>query len=260
METGTAEATERLGRPMAWSAALHVALLGTLALSSVYSHRGELWGGPGGGTIQVGLVGSVPGISLPRPNAVTESRVVDASKGLYKSAPEKPKPEANAVPLPKFERNNPPKYHSRASRVLENPTKPPPNAVPYGGGGAPSIPYSSFTMGAGTAGGMGFSAAGAGNFGARFPWYVQAVQRRISTNWLQSTINPGLRWAPRVVVDFQILRDGSISNIQILQSSGDQTVDTSAVRAVQNSSPVERLPAGYGGSYVNVEFWFDFHR
>jgi hypothetical protein len=37
-------------------------------------------------------------------------------------------------------------------------------------------------------------------------------------------------------------------------------VDTSAVRAVRDSSPLQALPAGYSGSSVNVEFWFDFRR
>jgi hypothetical protein len=37
-------------------------------------------------------------------------------------------------------------------------------------------------------------------------------------------------------------------------------VDNSALRAVRDSSPLDRLPGGYTGSSVNVEFWFDFHR
>jgi outer membrane biosynthesis protein TonB len=45
-----------------------------------------------------------------------------------------------------------------------------------------------------------------------------------------------------------------------MQSSGNQSVDTSAIRAVQNSNPLDHLPPGYSGTYVNVEFWFDFRR
>jgi protein TonB len=103
-------------------------------------------------------------------------------------------------------------------------------------------------------------ASGSGNFGSRFPWYVEAVQRKISGNWLQASVDPNLRWAPRVVASFQVLRDGSVANIQVTRSSGNTSVDTSAVRAIHDSSPMQPLPNEYSGSYVNVEFWFDYRR
>jgi protein TonB len=56
------------------------------------------------------------------------------------------------------------------------------------------------------------------------------------------------------------MRDGSVANIQVLRSSGNASVDMSEVRAIRASSPLQPLPGGYSGSYVNVEFWFDFHR
>jgi len=251
---------ESLKRPMTLSIAFHAALAAMMVLSTIYSHRGENWGGPGG-AITVGLVGSVPGVPLPKPDVESTSRVVDESKGLYKSEPQpKVPPPTEATPIPKFERNKPPKYVTRPSRTLENPTPPPENAVPYGGGGAPTVPYTSFSTGSGTQGGMGFSGAGGGNFGSKFPWYVEAVQRRVSSNWLQTTVDPGISTAPRAVVTFDILRDGSVTNIQVMRSSGNSSVDTSAVRAIRASSPLERLPGEYSGSKVSVEFWFDFHR
>jgi periplasmic protein TonB len=251
---------ENFKRPMTLSIAFHAALGTLMVVSTVYSHRGENWGGPGG-AITVGLVGSVPGVPLPKPDVESASRVVDESKGLYKSEPQpKTPPPTDATPIPKFERNKPPKYVTRPSRTLENPTPPPSNAVPYGGGGAPTVPYTSFSMGSGTQGGMGFSGSGGGNFGSKFPWYVEAVQRRVSSNWLQTTVDPGISTAPRAVVTFDILRDGSVANIQVMRSSGNNSVDTSAVRAIRASSPLDRLPGEYSGSKVSVEFWFDFHR
>jgi periplasmic protein TonB len=62
------------------------------------------------------------------------------------------------------------------------------------------------------------------------------------------------------VATFDISRDGSVSNIQITKSSGDASVDTSAVRAIRDASPLDRLPPEYQGSRVSVEFWFDFKR
>lgn len=242
------------------SAVLHGMLVALLAVSSFMARRGENWGGPGG-SVTVGIVGSVPAIPLPRPEVETPSRVVDESKGLFKSEP-KPKPEPDATPIPKFERNKPPKYVTRPSKILENPAPPPPNAVPYGGGGTPSIPTTTFAMSANAAsqGGLSFGGPGGGDFGSRFSWYVEAVQRRISGNWLQSTVDPGVAYAPRAIVTFTILRNGAVTNIQVTRSSNNYSVDNSAIRAVRDSSPLDRLPAAYGGSEVNVEFWFDFHR
>ncbi len=59
---------------------------------------------------------------------------------------------------------------------------------------------------------------------------------------------------------FTILRDGSVTNIQVTQRSNNYSVDTSAVRAVKDSSPLQALPPQYPGSSVNVEFYFDFRR
>jgi protein TonB len=245
-----------------FSGFFHAVIIG-LMIYSGYIHRGDLWGGPGG-AISVGLVGSVPAIPLPRNEIETPNRVVDESRGLYKSepAPEIPAPEPAALPIPKFKLAKPvPKYKTRPSKVLENPATPPPNAIPYGRGGTPTIPATSFAMGAGaTQGGMAMGGAGGGDFGSKFPWYVQAVQQRISQSWLQSTVDPRITWAPRVVATFDILRDGTITNAQITQSSGNSSVDTSALRAVQSASPLTRLPGEYSGTRVSVEFWFDFRR
>lgn len=248
-----------------YSLVFHVILFGTLATSAVLSRQGESWGGAGGqGTINVNLVGSIPAIPLPKPDVVTNNRVVDTTKGLYQAEPQ-PKPvappdQSNAIFLPKFNKYKQPEYLSHPSKALPNPIPAPKNAIPYGNGGAPQVPTSTFMLNQTTRGGMGISGTSGGSFGSAFPWYVEAVQRRVSSNWLESTVDPTVTFAPRCIVTFTILRDGTVTNIQIMQSSGNQSVDTSAVRAVQSSSPLDRLPPGYHGASVNVEFWFDFHR
>jgi TonB family protein len=256
---------DNLKKPLVWSLGFHLILFGSLAVSTLFSHRGDLWGGPGGdNAVSVGLVGKLPGVTLPRPDAVTTSRVVDTSKGLYKSEPQ-PKPkeiEPDTTKIPKFAKEKTPHYVTRPSRILEDTTPPPPNAVPYGQGGSPALPYSQFTMGGATQGGMGFSGpgGGGGDFSGRFPAYVDAVRNRISSNWLQSTVDPSVRWAPRAQFTFQILRDGTVANVQLTQSSGNRSVDNSALRAILSSSPVSALPSNYSGSSVTVEFWFEFRR
>ena len=263
---GIAIRDQSLKGPLLWSIVLHSFLFGSMIVSTFVSHRGDLWSGSGGGgAISVKLVGGLQGVPLPRPETVTTNRVVDESKGLYKPEP-KPKPKApppDAAQIPQFTKEKQPRYVTRPSKTLEDNTPPPQNAVPYGGGGAPSVPYSQFALGAAGSpnAGMQFgSQGGGGDFTGRYSWYVDAVQRRVSSNWLQSTVDPALRFAPRAVVTFDILRNGAIANVQMLQTSGNASVDGSVVRAVQGSNPLQPLPSDYSGNKVSVEFWFDFRR
>ncbi|HXN24064.1 MAG TPA: TonB family protein [Candidatus Dormibacteraeota bacterium] len=253
-----------LRTPLALSFLFHACLCVALLVSTIFSNRGDVWGGPGGGegALKVGLVGSLPGIALPKPEVVTPSAVVDPSKGLAKEEP-KPiprEPDSDVKKLPEFEKK-PPRVPSHPSKVFEDKTPPASNQIPYGAGGTPAMPYTQFTMSGGVPGGLGIRGeTGGGDFGSRYSWYVEAVRNRISSNWLQSTVDATVRSAPRAVVTFQILRDGSVSTIQITQSSGNASVDNSARRAILSSNPLPPLPNGYRGSNVNVEFWFDFQR
>ena len=251
---------EDLKQPLIASSVAHGILL-VIALFSLpfSSGRGEHWGGVGGSAIQVSAVRNLPGVPLPRPPVVAESRVASESKSLYKAEP-KPEPvEEKLKEIPRFgeEPKKQPPPRQRARR--EEPPPLPPGAIPTpsGEGGPAALPYTSFQTGGGE-GGMAFGSGGA--FGGRFPWYVESVQRRISSNWLLSGVDPGVRWAPRVEIAFEVLRDGTVVNIQVTRSSGVPSVDRSAIRAIQDASPLERLPSDYSGNKVFVEFWFDFRR
>src|ERR1700733_5316875 len=151
-----------------WSVLFHGLLFGSLTLSTIFSHQGDMWGSAGGdGSVSVGLVAKVPGVTLPRPDVVTQSQVVDTSKGLYKAEPPKPQPKEDpeVQKIPEFAKEKTPKIISHPSKVFEDKTPPPPNAVPYGQGGAPALPYSSFALNNGpTQGGMGFNGQGGGDF------------------------------------------------------------------------------------------------
>ncbi|MFQ5926605.1 MAG: energy transducer TonB [Terriglobia bacterium] len=231
---------------------LHSALLAVLLVAPQPHHHGESWGGPGGSAVSISVVRNLPGIPLPRPEVVTPRRRATASKGLHRSSPRtEPTPPA-ATQLPRFGEER------RRRPAREEPaTETPPEAIPYGEGGPPALPYTAFRVEA-AEGGMAFGSGGA--FGSRYPWYVASVRRRISSNWLISTVDPYVQFAPRVVITFEILRNGSVVNIQRLRASGVPSVDRSALRAIRDSSPFDRLPSDYRGNKVLVEFWFDFHR
>lgn len=216
---------------------------------------GNNWGS--GGAVRVSAVTSLPGVPLPTPTLATPNTLATQNPGLYQSEIKsqlEPPPEAKAIP--KFKEAVAPEKPIRVNKRIRPEVEAPDNAVLYGFGGKPSTSYNQFVNTAGE-GGLQF---GEGNFGQRFGWYVDAVRNRISSNWLLATISPNILTAPRIYVHFDILRDGTISNVDVTQSSGIPEVDRSAVRAVLASNPLGPLPPAYPGSKVTVEFYFDFRR
>src|SRR5262249_40006533 len=123
-------------------------------------------------------------------------------------------------------------------------------------GGKPALTYGQFATGAGSAG-IGF---GDGAFGSQYGYYVDAITRRISQNWLKSLVDSRVQTAPRVYLGFDIARDGAISNIEVKQPSGIPSLDRSAQRAILASNPLPPLPGDYRGSSVSVSFYFEYSR
>lgn len=107
--------------------------------------------------------------------------------------------------------------------------------------------------------GVNVQGQGGGDFASRYGWYIEAVRRAVNQNWLQNTIDPGVRAARRAktTVTFTINRDGSVKNIRISESSGNRSMDDSASRALLSIEHFPTLPADYSGRYVDVTFDFD---
>jgi periplasmic protein TonB len=249
----------RLRRPLAWSLGLHLAFAGFVVFYAVFVNgiRGTGWGSGGGGdAMGATLVSAVP---LPANPVETTNVVATESKGLSKSQPTLQEKEPEAIPIPDKNAKTkikPAPVKSETQRKVE-PEPTDSNQIPYGEGGPASGPY---TMSAGGAkGGFGFTGSG-GDFGSQYAWYVQAVQRKVTENWLKYEVDPGISQAKRVYLTFDIARDGHPSNVQVEQSSGVPSLDQSAARALQRIDTFGPLPSNYSGSKVSVEFWFDYKR
>jgi TonB family protein len=188
----------------------------------------------------------------------TRGTLATQNPGLYQTEPkEELQPPPTAAEIPKFDKSVPPEKAVRVAKRLQKDVPPPPeHAIPFGLGGKPTVTYSQFA----NPGGEGGIMVGEGGFGERYGWYVAAVRNRISANWLLATISPSIVTAPRVYVNFDITRDGTVDNVRVMQSSGISEIDRSALRAVLASNPLGPLPPGYVGRKVTVEFYFDFQR
>ncbi len=242
-----------------YSIVFHALLSVAMVSASFLERRGNDWGGPGGklGGTKVNLV-SMAGIPLPKESAVKESKAVDPTKGLHKEEPPKPpEPKTDAEKIQKFtkEKRLPP---ARQSKTLENKTPVHDNDINYGKGGNPDLP-TGYSQNPGASSGVATIGQGGGDFGARYPWYVDAVRNRVRQVWDQTTIDPAVRAARRAhaVVTFRISTNGTVSSVRMSQSSGNSSMDYSALRALQTIDSFKALPNDYMGSYVDVTFDFD---
>ena len=252
---------EHWGKPLAWSAGLHVAFTALLLIYvAVFNGPGgSEWGGGGGGeAIGATLVTTVP---LPA-NPEGKNVLANESKGVTQSLPkvqETPEPDAieiqgkNAKIKPKKKQETITKEKPLPAAEAEET-----NQVAFGEGGPVSGPYGSFSA-AGAKGGFGITGEG-GDFGTRYAWYVRVIQQKVADNWLKYEIDARITSAQRVYITFDVARDGHPSNVQIEQSSGVPSLDISAIRALQRIDTFGPLPADYPGKKISVEYWFDYKR
>ena len=245
---------------LVYSLVLHGSLAIAIVVSIYFQYHGNQRGGVGGGgdTAKVNLVSSA-GIPMPKEPVVTDSQVVDPTKGLYKEEPPKPpEPKTDATKIPEFKHEKP-LPPTRKSKVFENKTPPPDNAVRYGQGGNPDLPTGYSQTPGGAPGGVAMQGPDGGDFASRYGWYVSAVVRKLQSTWQQNTIDASVRSAHRAktTVTFTILRDGTVKDIRIAQASGNLSMDNSGLRAVLGASPMPPLPNDFNGQKVDVTFDFD---
>ncbi len=252
---------ERWGRALAWSAGLHVGIFVALLVYTAFVTRGtgDTWGSGGGGeAIGATLVSTVP---LPANPAQTQNVLANESKGITQSQPkiEEKEPEAIEISGKNKKIKQPPKKQITESKSKpQSAPEPEENQVAFGEGGPVSGPYGTFSA-AGAKGGFGITGGG-GDFGTKYGWYVQVIQRKVSENWLKYEVDPRITTAQRVYITFDVARDGHPANVRVEQSSGVPSLDISAARALQRIDTFGPLPPDYPGSKISVEYWFDYKR
>lgn len=120
---------------------------------------------------------------------------------------------------------------------------------------------SGLTIGAGGPGfGEGTGSGLAGQIGlSNFPYqyYLQWIRDKISSNWFTSLVDPGVEGTLQTAVYFRIFRNGTISNVEVRESSSVRAFDSSAVRAIMNSAPFPPLPADYDEQYLGIILIFE---
>ncbi|MBM3759209.1 MAG: energy transducer TonB [Acidobacteria bacterium] len=239
------------------SVLLHVGVIAALIGYGYWSEMArDRFGDPNslGASAGVSAVSQIP---LPRRegriNRIandTDSQVAPPEKTEKKPAEKQEDPDA--IPLKKREKKSKQEVIASKQKYREDPIVP--NQVTSTLGRAAVSPL----IGAPGSGGVG--AAASSPFGNRFGWYEKLIRERVAQRWNTQDVDMRLRTAPTCIITFAIAKDGNISNVKIIQSSGNYALDQSVERAVRDSNPMPPLPQGFEKNSANIEFWFELKR
>ena len=249
----TVHAMERhdpLGKAFAGSLVSHGIIVAAFIVSGVLKLN-NTFGSPhaSSGSVGVNIVNTIP---IPQ-NQAPLNPLANDTKSLAPQTPA-PRPQVKAPPpdaIPIPDKKAKPKKTAREdmSKLLYRPP------VQYKSNQVYSnVPQATSSPMYGMRGSGGIDIGPASVLGSRFGAYVDLMTDRISQHWNTSDV----RAAPsqRCAVTFTIARNGSVSNVQISQPSGNYLLDNSAKRAVLDANPLPALPPQYDRNEATVELWF----
>jgi TonB family protein len=108
--------------------------------------------------------------------------------------------------------------------------------------------------------GFGLSTGGGGGSGSFLdvsnfccPEYITVMSQRIWSNWMQRVGATG-----EVLTKFTIQRDGTIVNVVVERSSGNQILDLNALRALHSTRQLPPLPAAFPDPTLTVHLSFKY--
>jgi len=93
--------------------------------------------------------------------------------------------------------------------------------------------------------------------GVDFKPYLARVGPFVRNNWFAEI--PELARSgreSRVVIEFKILRDGSVPQVRVAESSGFESLDHTAMEAIRASVPLPPLPSEFTGDHVVIQLPF----
>ena len=241
-------------KPVLISLGFHgLVVLAIVVVGLVMETRGRSdWGENNkGDAVEAKLVNAAP-IPIANPDAQSTNIVANESKAVTQSPPEtKPVETQDGISIPGKVIKPKTEKTITAANVKPHALPTPQTAVPYGEGGPVAGPFGTFTA-PNTKGGFSLQDA---SFGSKYGWYLDIVRRKVQSNWLAYEIDPRINAPHRAYIDFDIMRDGTIQNIRMVQSSGVPSLDQSARRALERVDTFGTLPEG---NKLSVEFWFDY--
>jgi len=83
--------------------------------------------------------------------------------------------------------------------------------------------------------------------------YLKEMHKKLKKNW-----SPPSGTSRHAQVRFRLRRDGSTVTVRLIASSGDPSVDQSALQAIAAAAPFGNLPKDYLAEYLDVLYTFNY--
>jgi len=256
----TLDRRQSMRPPFLGALGLHLSFAAVLVFYAWQGARTrESWGAPdslGGGSVAISPVSKIP---LPNRGGLVNPVANDTESHV----PQPPKPEPKkqtvredpgAIAIRGREKKTAPVTRPSSPQHYVPPSAQRTNQLYTSSGAAATTPMF------GTTGSGGVGVGSGSPFGNRFGYYEQLLREKVGRNWQTQAVDPRLQTAPPVIVSFEILRNGTIRNVALLQRSGDATLDYSCQRAILESAPFQPLPPAYDRDSAVIEFWFQLKR
>ena len=245
-------AVEPVVRPAMGSIVLHGLLFCTVVfyalIGGLFHHN--TWGGTqGGGAIQVQITSA-----LPLPAEKVNDNVLATEKPSEAPAAPAPKQQqqVDTTAIPIVGKQTKPAVKNIPKTQQHQPPPKPDNKAQYGERSGTQMARSVQSSGSGP------TQVSEGDFGSRFPWYVDGINRKMGTMWNKVEVDSSTPRGARVFLVFTVRHDGSPSEVQIDRSSGSGSLDRSCVRAAQRVDTFGVLPAGYNQSTLKVSYYCEY--
>ena len=98
--------------------------------------------------------------------------------------------------------------------------------------------------------------------GVNFAPYMARMQVQVYRNWYdampESAVTPPYKKGT-TVLEFSILKDGSVTGLKMLQSSGDVALDRGAWAAISRSNPMPALPPDFKADFFTMRAIFQYN-
>lgn len=98
--------------------------------------------------------------------------------------------------------------------------------------------------------------------GVDFGPYMKRLHLTVEEHWyplIPEVALPPITKRGRVIIEFSIKKDGTITGLRIVDGSGDSALDRAAYGALTNSNPLPRLPVEFSGDYLQIRAAFYYN-
>ena len=157
--------------------------------------------------------------------------------------PREPEPEPDPEPaLSTLRQPEESRTQPAAPQPEPEPVQTPPPGPPGPRGAPGGNPESPFSASGGTVDNPSFT----------YGYYLDRMVLLIRGQWVRPQLGSG----PEAVVHFRVQRDGSVEDVELVSSSGYNSFDLAAMRAVQAAAPLPPLPRSYREGALGVTLIF----